>query len=244
MRQSNRAYDKLLSKLREGKDIHNTISHLNFIYNHEEDEDAMYVYAHKLRAIQKNNEVLATLPGEEIRLDAYLSVKIGAKVIVTTNARPNRYGMIKYYNGMQGTIKEVKANSVIVEKMDGSRVTIKRQHISLDEDSSYEGYPLALGYALTIHKVQGMTLDSLNIHPSCFACGQLYTALSRVKTPSGVHLLAPIKVKSAPFPPIADILSILTNTLHCSPIERLVNLSNPSTSFSPTGFGLFLYIPF
>ncbi len=195
MRQSNRAYDKLLSKLREGKDIHNTISHLNFIYNHEEDENAMYVYAHKLRAIQKNNEVLATLPGEEIRLDAYLSVKIGAKVIVTTNARPNRYGVIKYYNGMQGTIKEVKANSVIVEKMDGSLVTIKRQLIALDEDSSYEGYPLALGYALTIHKVQGMTLDSLNIHPSCFACGQLYTALSRVRTSSGVHLLAPIKEK-------------------------------------------------
>lgn len=195
MRQSNRIYDKLLSNLREGKDIHNTISHLNFIYNHEEDEEAMYVYAHKLRAIQKNNEVLATLPGEEIRLDAYLSVKIGAKVIVTTNARPNRYGMIKYYNGMQGTIKEVKANSVIVEKMDGSLVTIKRQHITLDENNSYEGYPLALGYALTIHKVQGMTLDSLNIHPSCFASGQLYTALSRVKTPRGVHLLGPIKDK-------------------------------------------------
>ena len=195
MRQSNRAYDRLLSKLREGKDVRNTINHLNFIYNHEEDINAMYVYAHKLRAIQKNNEVLAKLPGEEIRLDAYLSVKIGAKVIVTTNARPNHYGMINYYNGMQGTIKEVKANSVIVEKTDGSLVTIKRQHIALDEDSSYEGYPLALGYALTIHKVQGMTLDSLNIHPSCFACGQLYTALSRVKTPSGVHLLAPIKEK-------------------------------------------------
>ena len=191
MRQTNRAYDNVLSRLREGDAT--VVPTLNRIYSHEEDASALYVYAHKFRATQKNLEVLGTLSGEATRLDEHLTVKVGAKVVVTANARPDRHGVVRYYNGMQGVVKEARRGSVVIETADGRKVTIKKQTIAIDESNTYEGYPLALGYALTIHKVQGMTLDELNIHPSCFASGQLYTALSRVKTPGGVHLLAPIK---------------------------------------------------
>lgn len=190
MRQLNGAYDRLVSNIREGIDIRNTIRTLNNIYSFEEDSSAMYVYAHKFRVNSKNSEMLSTIPGETIQIDPYLKVKIGAKVVVTENSRKGRY-----FNGMRGIVKQVRNQSVEIEKEDGSLVVIKKQNMVINEDESYYGYPLALGYAMTIHKVQGMTFDSLNIHPSCFACGQLYTALSRVRTPQGVHLLAPIKEK-------------------------------------------------
>ncbi len=42
--------------------------------------------------------------------------------------------------------------------------------------------PIILGYALTVHRAQGMTLDSVVFHMGgMFAFGQLYTALSRVR---------------------------------------------------------------
>jgi ATP-dependent exoDNAse (exonuclease V) alpha subunit len=55
--------------------------------------------------------------------------------------------------------------------------------------------PFILSYALTVHKVQGMTLDQLtfNIWSGTFASGQLYVALSRVKTLEGLCLETPLR---------------------------------------------------
>lgn len=55
--------------------------------------------------------------------------------------------------------------------------------------ASYTQLPLQLAYAMTIHRAQGQTFDSIILDPTSFAPGQLYVGLSRTKTVKGLHLL-------------------------------------------------------
>ena len=56
-----------------------------------------------------------------------------------------------------------------------------------------EQYPLILAWAVTVHRVQGMTLSTnvfVYLDGTFFANGQAYVALSRVKTFTQLHLLS------------------------------------------------------
>ena len=62
--------------------------------------------------------------------------------------------------------------------------------------ASFEQFPLSLGWAITIHKSQGMTLDEVTIDlgAGAFSPGQTYVALSRARSIEGITLIKPISM--------------------------------------------------
>ncbi|MFW2176464.1 MULTISPECIES: AAA family ATPase [unclassified Moraxella] len=83
----------------------------------------------------------------------------------------------------------------LVELVDGRKVTVEYDVWRIDDEegeilAAYYHMPLTLAWAITIHKSQGMTLDSAEIDLSkAFEKGQGYVALSRLKHLSGLQLL-------------------------------------------------------
>jgi len=120
-----------------------------------------------------------------------LTLKVGASILFCTN----KWGA--YYNGERGIIKSIDEEYVDVEKLNGDTIRVKRQEYTLSENISLNGqieekplvsleqFPLKLAYAITIHKSQGMSIDSLvcNID-NIFEKSQFYVAISRAKNPN------------------------------------------------------------
>jgi ATP-dependent DNA helicase PIF1 len=61
---------------------------------------------------------------------------------------------------------------------------------------SYNQFPLKLGYAITVHKSQGMTLSGaiIDFSGGSFGSGLLYVALSRVKSMDNLYLTKPLGI--------------------------------------------------
>ena len=113
----------------------------------------------------------------------------------------------KFYNGSLGTVIELgqyedrPQNDYAVVKLDSGPVLFfYRQsypvyqyvteggHIRRRELGRYSQFPLRPAYAATIHKSQGQTYSAANIDPYCRNAGQLYVALSRVRSVDGISL--------------------------------------------------------
>lgn len=126
-----------------------------------------------------------------------LELKIGAQVMMLKNTH-QKHGII---NGSLGIIKDfhLKTGYPIVKFNNGKIMVITPEIWSLEKfdkkkntikvEASIEQIPLILSWAMTIHKSQGMTLDKIKCNlANVFSEGQIYVALSRVKTLDGLFI--------------------------------------------------------
>uniref|UniRef100_A0A6C0DV02 AAA+ ATPase domain-containing protein n=1 Tax=viral metagenome TaxID=1070528 RepID=A0A6C0DV02_9ZZZZ len=133
-----------------------------------------------------------------------LKLKKGASVLCTINLDLDN----NICNGSQGVIIDiVESNGLflpVVKFSNGVTQTFQPHYWQSEEYPSIAigQFPLCLAWAMTIHKMQGSTLDmaEMDIGNSVFECGQSYVALSRIKSMDGLYLTAfnPDKIRTNP----------------------------------------------
>lgn len=128
--------------------------------------------------------------GKTAPVPMQLKLKVGCRILFLKNDPQKRY-----VNGTRGTLVSHKSDHLIVKKDGGREVKVEKIQFSLlDADGNVKAsviqFPVNLAYATTIHKSQGATLDELWCDlGSLWEPGHAYVALSRLREPSGLHIV-------------------------------------------------------
>lgn len=179
----------------------------------KEIKDGIILAPHNATVSKYNHDGLSKLDGKEyifeatvngnikaddFNVDNIIKVKHGAKIMYLANSKNN-----DLVNGTLGTFIVhsdqyfISVNGVeyALNQMEFSKYEYvldeNKRKLELKKLGSIEQYPIRLAYALSIHKSQGLTFDKVNLDLSlpCFTKGQLYVALSRVKSPEGLNII-------------------------------------------------------
>jgi len=126
--------------------------------------------------------------------DERLDIRKGARIMMLVNDKEHNY-----YNGSLGIINSIDQQGISVTLDSGKDIlvneyiwesydyTTKNGKVVKKVVGSCRQYPIALAWAITIHKSQGLTFDNIAIHTRGVFCpGQIYVALSRCTSLSGI----------------------------------------------------------
>ena len=145
-------------------------------------------------------EIEREFPENLYPISKSIELKVGARIMFIKN---DSSGNASYFNGKLATVTKLTAD--ITVELDDSHVEyVLRKEVwenkkyRIDPDTkeleeevvgTFSQYPIKLAWAVTVHKSQGLTFDRAVIDVGqAFAPGQVYVALSRLRTLDGLIL--------------------------------------------------------
>ena len=209
-RQTDSELNDILNEIRQGEVSERSIALLQSSKNTIDAEEPTRLYTHNMdvdrintahiteikgrkklfKAKVKGNLKLAESIKRSIMAPATLELKKDAKVMFVKNNYEKGY-----LNGSLGKVIRYNDEGYPVIKLNnGYEITAEPEDWRIEDETgkllvSYVQVPLRLAWAITVHKSQGMTLDSAVMDLSkTFEKGQGYVALSRIKGLSGLQL--------------------------------------------------------
>lgn len=213
-RQADEEFLAVLSAIRSGRV---TEEHRDFLLSREVTGDGDYdeeaettrLFSHNADVDRMNDAALARLSGLSRRYEMEgkgpdhlidtlkrgclspecLILKPGSRVMFTKNDP-----MGTFANGTLGTVIGFSGPHPLVEITSGEEVVAEPMEWKMEDAgkvlAKVTQVPLRLAWAITVHKSQGITLESALIDLSkAFEYGQGYVALSRVRNREGLTLL-------------------------------------------------------
>ncbi len=206
-RQNDIEFIRNLNNIKFKENLDSTLNYFKANTNYlKENFSATWLYSKRCDTQRKNDEIIKALPGEakiflartnnkkymrNFCIYEKLTLKMGAKVMTLIRGD-------KYVNGTIGVVEALDDNSVTVRFNDNStnKFGVRRWEKKDKEGivtDWFEQIPVIPAYALTIHKAQGLTLPAINLDPKCFAPGQLYVALTRVRSVKDIYMINELK---------------------------------------------------
>ncbi|WP_316820793.1 ATP-dependent RecD-like DNA helicase [Pedobacter gandavensis] len=192
-------------------------------FKQAEGSNHIIITSHNAEANTINNEKADELEGEDfvfegqvegtfspqvLPVEQSLRLKVGAQVMFIKNDTGDDR---KFYNGKIGKVKSIRGEEIYITFPDEQEdLLLERSSWQSFEYKANENnaiiqqqvgeffqFPIKLAWAVTIHKSQGLTFDSAIIDAgNSFVSGQVYVALSRVRTLNGLILRSKINKES------------------------------------------------
>lgn len=134
-----------------------------------------------------------------------LELKLGAQIMFMKN---DQTGERRFFNGKIATVISLQTDAIevetegerdriILEKYTWKNIRYSNHKVTNEIEEEVIGkfiqYPIKLAWAITVHKSQGLTFDKAIIDiGNAFAPGQIYVALSRLRSLEGLVLTSKI----------------------------------------------------
>jgi ATP-dependent DNA helicase PIF1 len=225
-RQTEPEFINILNSIRNNQIDESTLALLNKrydpLFSASDELNPIIITSHNAEASAINKEKLDELPGIEYTFNAEVSgefreaglqaeqvlkLKEGAQIMFIKNDTGDDR---KFYNGRIGKVKSVNEGKIYISFPDDEDLLLEKtswqsfeyktdpeQTIVQQQVGEFSQYPIKLAWAVTIHKSQGLTFDKAIIDAGkSFVAGQVYVALSRVRTLNGLILKSRINTES------------------------------------------------